>query len=138
MLLGEQLVLVSGDADFVTLLNAARRAGVWTVVVSPFPSTEAALAVAADELIEPGNLAGQITGLIAPGDGEVATGRIIAQIHSAGQRVVVIDPWISDETIRLLAWSGPRVSLVLVTGPVPASARAEAAEMAKAGRNLAL
>jgi hypothetical protein len=134
----EKLVLVSGDSDFVPLLKAARKAGVWTVVVSPLPATGAALAVAADELIQPGDLVGQITGLIAPGDGEVTTAGIIALIQGAGERVAVIDPWISERTIRLLAWSGRGVNLILVTRRFPASARAESADMAKAGRNLAL
>jgi uncharacterized LabA/DUF88 family protein len=134
----EQVVLVSGDSGFVPLLRAARTAGIRTVVVSAPPATGAALAVAADELVDPGDLVVRIAGLIAPGGGAVTTARIITLIQAAGRRVVVIDPYISDETVRLMAWSSQEVELVLVGARLPRAAVDEAADIARAGRNLAL
>jgi len=134
----EQLVLVSGDADFVPLLRAVRAAGVRTMVVSAAPFTAAALAVVADELVDPDDLVARIAGLIAPGGGDVTLAAIIERIQRADQRVVVIDPYISEKTVRLLAWSSPDVELVLVGARLPRAAVDEAADIVRAGRNLAL
>lgn len=131
-------VLVSGDADFVPLLVAARRADVWSVLVSSPQGTSVALALAADERVDPFDLVDRVTGLIAPGDGEAATGAIIRWIQRASLRVAIIDPWVSEETVRLLAWSNPGVKLMLVGTRFTESAISESRDIARAGRNLAL
>lgn len=54
----DELVLVSGDADFVPLLGAAERAGKRTIIVSPIRQTSAALATVANERLTPDQLTG--------------------------------------------------------------------------------
>jgi uncharacterized LabA/DUF88 family protein len=134
----KQVVLVSGDGGFVPLLRAVQRADVRIIVVSPAPITAAALAVVADELVDPGDLVVRITGLIAPGGGAVTTERIIRLVQGAMRRVVVIDPYISEETVRLVAWSSPGVELVLIGAKLPQAALRESADIVSAGRSLAL
>lgn len=133
-----QLVLVSGDADFVPLLQAARAVRVHTVVVSPATHTSAALALAANQLLDPGELTPQLTGLILAGGGADATAAIIGLFKRARSRVVVIDPWVSKETVRLMAWSPFGVELVLVGARLDPTSLAEVVDVLAGGRGFKL
>ena len=109
-----------------------------TVLVSPDLRTSAALAVAADGRIDPGNLVEQAEGLIGPGSGESTTKQVIKLMGEASLRLVVIDPYVSEETVRLMAWSKPGAKLVLVSKKFSEATLQEAAHLVMAGRDLAL
>src|ERR1039458_4881309 len=64
-----RLVLVSGDSDFIPVVEAARRAGVQTTVVSAPGRTAVGLSLAADERIDAAELWIILEGLVAPGQG---------------------------------------------------------------------
>jgi hypothetical protein len=132
----KQLVLVSGDGDFVPLLQSAQAAGVRAVVVSPATSTHSALALTADQLLEPMELMPGVLGLITTEDGIAITRAISHRFRGARRRVVVIDSWVSEATIRLMAWAPAGTELVLVAGRLNKASLDEAADVIAGGRSL--
>lgn len=134
----DNLVLVSGDAGFVTLLSAAQRAGKRTTVISPIHRTSAGLATVADELLAPDQLIPALGGLIAPGEGADTMALIVRHFQLATRRIVVIDPYSSEQTIRMMAFGAGAVELTLVADRLSEDARQEGSEVIDQGGRLSI
>jgi hypothetical protein len=134
----DRLVLASGDGDMVSVLEAANRAGVHSIVVSRAEHTAVALSLVADDLIDPADLRYVLEGLITPGDGDTAKRAVMSQFGRATREIVVIDPYIGSGTIRLLAWAAPDIRLVVVGTRIDEEAREEARLLRHSGRDIRL
>ena len=134
----DQLVVVSGDPDFVPLLQAVMRTGKKATIVSPIDRMSGALALPGVERLTPQDLSPAVIvdGLVIPGDGADKLEEIARLFKRARRRVVVLDPWTSEVTIRLMAFSESVVELVLVTGRLHPSTKIEAEAVLSAGRKL--
>jgi hypothetical protein len=133
-----RLVLVSGDSDFIPVVEAARRAGVQTTVVSAPGRTAVGLSLAADERIDAAELWIILEGLVAPGQGASATTAVMAQFRNARHEIVVIDPYIGEGTLRLLAWARPSARLILIGQRIEPAAIAEAKSIRGAKRTISI
>jgi hypothetical protein len=134
----DRLVLASGDGDMVSVLEAANRAGVHSIVVSRAEHTAVALSLVADDLIDPADLRYVLEGLITPGDGDTAKRAVMSQFGRATREIVVIDPYIGSGAIRLLAWAAPDIRLVVVGTRIDEEAREKARLLRHSGRDIRL
>jgi hypothetical protein len=120
----DRLALVSGDFDFLPLLEEVRSQGKIATLVWLPGVTSSALAKAADELIDlrtvvaaVGDAAAvrRLVGLIAPGAGGSVLLEIEALFRSAQQSISVIDPYVGADTMNLFAWVPRSVELCVIT-----------------------
>ncbi len=133
----ETLVLMSGDSDFVAVLEEARRSGVRTIVVAPPTRTAVRLALAADECIDATDLRVALQQLVTPGD-STAGRSLMARFTSASHEIALIDPYVGRETIRLLAWVRPSVQTVVIGTTIDSEARSDVQAMREGGRQIRL
>ena len=104
----EELVLVSGDGGFVPLLRAAESAGKTATVISAIARMSAGLAVAATERLTPMQLTPRLSRPSCTGSRREHDHHRFRHFKSANRRVVVLDPWSSEATIRLSGFRRPR------------------------------
>lgn len=79
-----------------------------------------------------------VGGLVVPGEGSGRTALIVKLFKRAHRRTVIIDPYTSAETIRLIAFSPSSAELIIVCNQLDAEARREIADLEVAGANLSL
>jgi NYN domain len=135
------LVLVSGDAAFVPVINAIRATGTKTTLITTAEHTAASLTLTADERIDVRDLVASVIpleGLVPPGGAEAATYAIMQRFKSADREIAIIDPYLDVETIRLLAWVRNSVMLTLVSLNIPVKALDEIRSLRKDGRTVQL
>jgi uncharacterized LabA/DUF88 family protein len=135
------LVLVSGDAYFIPVLNEARHAGLTTTLITRAERTAAGLALAADERIDVRDFVipeAPLEGLVPPGGAKTATRAIMQRFKMAHREITIIDPYLDVETIRLLAWVEKPIRLTLVSMNIPEKALIEVQSLRQAGRTIRL
>ncbi|MGH3806014.1 MAG: NYN domain-containing protein [Pseudonocardiaceae bacterium] len=134
----DSLVLYSGDSDFVPLIESATGAGVATTVIAPRQGISLRLALAADNRIDPSELMEIIDGLIWVGDGPRVAAALARYISKAKRHIVIIDNYMSEETIRLAAGVDTDVDILLIGRTFNAETTAEAAVMKSSGKVIRL
>jgi NYN domain len=132
----ERIVFASLDRDLVAVIPALKRAGIYTILLSPPDHVPLQLALAADELIDMTELSYVAEGLISPGAATKATRAITEQFARATTGIVIIDPYIGRETISLLVWVPSTVDVIVVGSRIEADAVAEAGKLRAHGRRI--
>ncbi len=132
----ERLVFASLDRDLVAVIPALKRAGIYTILLSPPDHVPLQLALAADELIDMTELSYVAQGLISPGAATKATRAITEQFARATREIVIIDPYVGRETIRLLTWVPSTVDVTVIGSRIEADAAVEARTLRAHGRHI--
>lgn len=132
----ERVVLASLDRDLVAVMPALKRAGVYTILLSPPDHLPLALSLAADELIDMTELSYVAEGVISPGATAKATRAITEQFARATREIVIIDPYVGVGTIRLLAWVRPIADITVIGSRIDADVRQEAATLRAHGQGV--
>ena len=132
----ERVVFASLDSDLVAVMPALKRAGIYTMVLTPPDHAPVQLALAADELIDMTELSYVAQGLISPGATTKATRAVTDQFGRATRDIVIIDPYVDAGTIKLLLWVPSTVDVTVVGNRVTADARAEADTLRAHGRRI--
>lgn len=134
----ERLILVSADGFFRPLLQAAEATGRPTVVVSPLALPQAALSVVASRVLSASEIVLPEVGLVAPGKGDEALFAVRTRFEVANSRIVVLDPYTNETTIRLMAVGARKARLILVAGRLSPEARTEARQVIEAGASFSV
>lgn len=132
----ERVVFATLDRDILAVIPALKRAGIYTILLSPPDRVSLQLALGADELIDMTELTYVAEGLIGPGAAAKATRAVTEQFARASRDIAIIDPYVDVGTIKLLAWVSPAVDATVVGGRVSADARAEADILRAHGRRV--
>ena len=134
----KRLVIASTDSGMVPIIEAAKRVGVHTTVVTPPERLPVALGVATDELVNRADLRYVAEGLILPGDAPQATRALTDHFGRATRDVVVVDRYVGTGTIRLLLWVDAPVRVTVIGSNIEREASEEAKELQAAGRKIRL
>ena len=132
----ERLVFASLDRDLVAVIPALKRAGIYTILLSPPDKIPLQLALAADELIDITELSYVAQGLIGPGAKTRATRAITEQFGRATREIIIIDPYVGSGTIKLLAWVPSTVDVTVIGSRIGADAVVEAKTLRAHGRRI--
>jgi NYN domain len=132
----ERLVFASLDHDLVAVIAALKRAGIYTILLSPPDHLPLQFALAADELIDMIELSYVAQGLIGPESKTRATRAITEQFGRATREIVIIDPYVGSGTIKLLAWVPSTVDITVVGSRIEDMAVVEARTLRAHGRRI--
>lgn len=133
----EELVLASADRAFLSVIKKAKTAGVVSVLLARPESTPIELIIAADTVVDVRMILKPIEGLISPGDAPSLAKLLSDAFMAANQEIVILDPYVGPETVRLLALA-PTATRLLVVGQLIAGAREELRTLRAAGREISV